>query len=66
MVSSECPCAYQNYITYDRIDQNADQPPYDSEMGSDMSEEEAYNLEDVSSDVEIPAQELQELEDDAE
>jgi FK506-binding nuclear protein len=31
-----------------------------------MSEEEAYNLEDVSSDVEIPAEELQDLEDDAE
>jgi len=53
------------YLYGNYIDQNADQPPYGSDMGSDMSEEEAYNLEDVSSDVEIPVEELQDLEDDA-
>jgi len=35
-------------------------------MESDMSDEEAYNLEDVSSDVEIPLEELKDIEDDAE
>jgi FK506-binding nuclear protein len=34
-------------------------------MESDMSEEDAYNLEDISSDVEIPPEELQDIEDDA-
>lgn len=51
---------YGNYI-----DQNVNQPPYDSDAESDMGEEDAYNLEDVSSDVEIPPEELQGLEDDA-
>lgn len=51
---------YGNYI-----DQFADQPPHDSDMESDMSDEEAYNLDDVSSDVEVNLDELHGLEDDA-
>jgi len=35
-------------------------------MESDMSDEEDYNLEDVSSDVEVHPDELQGLDDDAE
>ncbi|KAG1735124.1 uncharacterized protein EDB91DRAFT_1145394 [Suillus paluster] len=37
---------------------------YDSDMESDMSDEEGYDLDDVSSDVEIHPDELQGLEDD--
>lgn len=48
------------------IDQNTNQPPYDSDMDSDMSDEGAYNLDDVSSDVEVHPDELQGLEDDSE
>ncbi|KIK45116.1 hypothetical protein CY34DRAFT_801970 [Suillus luteus UH-Slu-Lm8-n1] len=54
------------YLYGNYIDQNANQPPYDSDMDSDMSDEEAYKLDDVSSDVEVHPDELQGLEDDAE
>lgn len=54
------------YLYGNYIDQNANQPPYDSDMDSDMSDEEGYNLDDVSSDVEVHPDELQVLEDDAE
>lgn len=52
------------YLYGNYIDQNANQPPYDSDMESDVSDEEAYNLDDVSSDVEVYPDELQGLEDD--
>lgn len=65
LVSLRCPCVHQSYVTHNGIDQNVDQPPYGSDMESDMSEEDAYNLEDISSDVEIPPEELQDIEDDA-
>ncbi|KAG0700721.1 hypothetical protein DFH29DRAFT_930437 [Suillus ampliporus] len=54
------------YLYGNYIDQNANQPPYDSDMDSDMSDEEGYNLGDVSSDVEVHPDELQGLEDDDE
>jgi FK506-binding nuclear protein len=50
------------YLYGNYIDQNANQPPYDS----DMDDEEAYNLDDVSSDVEVHPDELQGLESDDE
>ncbi|KAG2132436.1 uncharacterized protein EDB93DRAFT_905504 [Suillus bovinus] len=53
------------YLYGNYIDQNANQPPYDSDMDSDMSDEEAYNLDDVSSDVEVHPDELEGLEGDA-
>ncbi|KAG1809440.1 uncharacterized protein BJ212DRAFT_608783 [Suillus subaureus] len=54
------------YLYGNYIDQNANQPPYDSDMDSNMSDEEAYNLDDVSSDVEVHPDELQGLEGDVE
>lgn len=54
------------YLYGNYIDQNANQPPYDSDMESGMGDEEAYNLDDVSSDVEVHPDDLQGLEDDAE
>ncbi|KAG1847906.1 hypothetical protein F4604DRAFT_138172 [Suillus subluteus] len=54
------------YLYGNYIDQNANQPPYDSDMESDMGDEEAYNLDDVSSDVEVHPDELEGLEDDVE
>jgi len=53
------------YLYGNYIDQNTNQPPYDSDMDSDMSDEGAYNLDDVSSDVEVHPDELQGLEDDS-
>jgi hypothetical protein len=61
LVSFKFPFAYQTSIIRG-IDQNANQPPYDS----DMDDEEAYNLDDVSSDVEVHPDELQGLESDDE
>lgn len=54
------------YLYGNYIDQNANQPPYDSDMESDMSDEGAYKLDDVSSDVEVHPDELQGLEDSVE
>lgn len=66
LVSIQWHCVLLQHVTRNDIDQNVDQPPYGSDMESDMSDEEAYNLEDVSSDVEIPLEELKDIEDDAE
>jgi FK506-binding nuclear protein len=52
------------YLYGNYIDQNANQPPYDSDMDSDMSDEDAYKLDDVSSDVEVHPDELQALDDE--
>ncbi|KAF9012431.1 hypothetical protein BDQ17DRAFT_1419824 [Cyathus striatus] len=53
------------YLTGNYIDQtSADHPPFDDEDDSDMDSEDAYDLRDVSSDVEMHADDF-DLESDA-
>ncbi|ESK97034.1 fkbp-type peptidyl-prolyl [Moniliophthora roreri MCA 2997] len=54
------------YLTGYYIDQSSDQPPYDLDgMDSDDDNEDAYDLREVSSDVEMHPDELDGMESDA-
>jgi len=55
------------YLTGNYIEQSpeSDQSPFGSEIGSEMDSEEAYDLRDVSSDVEMHPDDLAEVDSDA-
>ncbi|KIK09163.1 hypothetical protein K443DRAFT_671656 [Laccaria amethystina LaAM-08-1] len=53
------------YLTGNYIDQPLNQPPFDDDSDEDLDDEDAYDLREVSSDVEMNPEDIDGLESDA-